>query len=392
VEADIQRCMNTLLVLPLEGRGGVVTVVEDLAQYLREHGHHVVLLHAGRTVLLRSRTTPHGYQAYWLRFCFPFAAPRPVISSIAFVLFFPFILLQLLWLIRRHHIQIVNIHFPIDNLFYLALCRRLLPIRLVTSVHGSDAFPGGDPRRAYSRAFRFLLRASDLIVLPSDAYRKKIVQIFPDLGQKAIFIHNGVNAWRFGSGPLDDDGARKRQRDILCIAYLMEVKGVDLLIRAVPAVFATDETLRLVLVGEGPQRGELERLASALGIQERTEFLGSQQPDAVARLLQRCEVLAVPSRAESFGIVVIEAMASRKPVVAAAVGGIPEIIEHEVSGLLVEPENPQALANGLQRVLTNDSLRKTLADNGYTRVVEHFAFARTGASYERAFGTLLAAA
>jgi len=380
--------MNTLLVLPLEGRGGVVTVVENLGRYLREHGHEVILLRSAPTVLLKRSTTPLGFPAYCLRFCFPFAAPRPIISTVAFVLLGPLILLQLIWLIRKHRVQVVNVHFPIDNLFYLALCRRLLSIRLVISVHGSDAFPGGQSKRRYSRAFRFLLRASDLVVLPSDAYRTKLLEVFPDLEGKAIFIHNGVNADRFRAAG-HDDAANCPNRYILCIAYLMEVKGVDLLLRAAKAIVAKDETLRLVLVGEGPQRGDLERLASSLGIRERTQFVGSQEGAAVANLLQGCAVLAVPSRAESFGIVIIEAMASRTPVVATAVGGIPEIIEHEVNGLLVEPENPEALAHGLQRVLTDRELRARLVENAYSSVMDRFTFARTGAGYEGAYDALL---
>jgi glycosyltransferase involved in cell wall biosynthesis len=75
--------------------------------------------------------------------------------------------------------------------------------------------------------------------------------------------------------------------------------------------------------------------------------------------------------------------------VATAVGGIPEIIEHDVTGILVEPQNPGALTEGLQRVLTNNDLKRTLAENGYSRAMERFCFYYTGAAYEMAFASLL---
>jgi glycosyltransferase involved in cell wall biosynthesis len=100
-------------------------------------------------------------------------------------------------------------------------------------------------------------------------------------------------------------------------------------------------------------------------------------------------LLVLPSREEAFGIVILEAMAARRAVVATAVGGIPEIIEHEISGILVDPENPGALREGLLRVLTDSALKKNLAENGHSRVKERFSFDHTGAAYLRAFAALL---
>jgi L-malate glycosyltransferase len=379
--------VKTLLVVPFDGRGGVVSVAEDLAKYLREHGHEVVFFHLGETLFLKGRTTPLGFPDLQLRLSFPFAKPRPLVSALAFPVLFPIILLQLMWFLWSRRIQIVNLHFAIDNFFYFAVCRRLLAIRLVTSLHGSDAFPGGKPSSRYSRAFRFLLKASDLIVLPSDAYRRKLLEVFPEVQLRTIFIHNGVDPAQFASS--NGQSRSDKRRNILCVTHLTELKGIDVLLRASKPLLTNDETLNLILVGDGPQLGELESLATSLGIRNQIHFVGRKHQTEVATLLHDCEVFVVPSRAESFSIVVIEAMCCRKPVVATAVGGIPEIIEHEVSGILVEPGNPQALAAGMLRVLTNMELKRTLVENGYSRAMEYFCFTRTGAKYETAFASLL---
>ena len=174
------RTMNTLLVLPWDqARGGVVSVGENLARYLQAQGHKVLFFHAGPSLVLKAGTNKLGFPAVQLRLSFPFALPRRVVSALAFPFLFPFVLGQLLWFLRRHRIQIVNLHYVIDNFFYFAICKLFLPIHLVTSIHGADAFYKGKPRDRYSRAFRFLLQFSDLVVLPSNAYRTKLLEAFP---------------------------------------------------------------------------------------------------------------------------------------------------------------------------------------------------------------------
>jgi len=101
--------------------------------------------------------------------------------------------------------------------------------------------------------------------------------------------------------------------------------------------------------------------------------------------------MVLPSRMEPFGIVLIEAMACKAPVVATNVGGIPEIIQHEVTGILVEPENPGALSAAIRRVLTDADLRKELVENGYSRVMDRFYAARNATAYVDAFVSVLPA-
>lgn len=380
--------MKALLVVPWEDVGGVVTAAENLASYLQARGHEVVLFHPGPSVLLKRRATKRGFSGITLRLCFPFAQPRPLVSALAFPVLFPIVLLQLLWFLRRHRFQIVNVHYPNNRYFYFAICARLLSIQLVTSLHGGDAFKNGKPKDRPTRAFRFILQASHLIVLPSATYRKRLLEAFPGMESKTIFIHNGVNPAKFISPGKRQDKI-VRDRSILCIAHLRDYKGIDVLLHAAKPLLAGDPSLRLILAGDGPLREELEYLAFSLGIGNQTRFLGTIGPEEIASQLYRCEVLVLPSREESFGIAILEAMVCRKPVVATAVGGIPEIIEHEISGILVEPENPQALAEGLLRVLTDNALRKSIAENGYLRVLEHFSSSHTGAAYEKAFTSLL---
>ena len=109
----------------------------------------------------------------------------------------------------------------------------------------------------------------------------------------------------------------------------------------------------------------------------------------MAKLIQGCEVFVLPSRSEPFGIVLTEAMACKKPVVATTVGGIPEIIKDGTDGILVQSDNPNALAEALLNVLHNQALRLSIANNGYMTVVKKFNSEKTCSSYEALFADLV---
>jgi len=160
------------------------------------------------------------------------------------------------------------------------------------------------------------------------------------------------------------------------------------LLRAFAQIGDKEPELRLVLAGDGPLRPQLEDLATALGIGDKVEFLGQQGRSQVAKLLAGCEVFVLPSRSEPFGIAIIEALACKKAVVATAVGGIPEIIENGKNGILVEPDNPKALAEALIAVLNDRSLQLQLPENGYMTVRERFQSDHTGSAYETVFSDL----
>jgi glycosyltransferase involved in cell wall biosynthesis len=382
--------INTLLAVPWDiDRGGVTSVLDNLARYLRTHGHDALFFHPGGNIRLKDTVTKLGFPGVQLRLNMPLGQKRGrILRAVAFPFLFAASIAQLGWLVRKRHIRIINVHYPEDYFFYFAVCRYLFPIRLVTSVHGNDAFDNfGRPKDRYSRAFRFVLHSSDLVVVPSNTYRKRLVELFPSLGNKAISIHNGVNPAQFDLE--DRKNGTNRLDYILCVAEHRPYKALDILLHAVKLLLATHQSVRLVLAGDGPLRGELEWLASSLGIRENTEFLGSREPREIARLLHGCDIFVLPSRADNCPMSILEAMVCKKPIVAAAVGGIPELIEHEVSGILVEPENPQALAEGLRHVLENYQLKTALAENAYSRAMGRFCFTHTGAAYEKAFGALL---
>ena len=380
--------MRTLFVVPWDQkRGGVTSVVANVARHLEALGHPVLFHYNAPTMVMRHKLTKLGFHGVELRLPMPFGPGiRGIIRTLAFPFLFTLTFVQLTWLLKRHGIRIVNLHYPTDNCMYFAVCRRLLPIKLVASIHGRDAFEQDRPKRSYSWAFRFMLRSSDVVILPSENYRQKLAAAIPSIAEKTIYIHNGVHTEHFA--PRSNDGGIQ-QRYILCVAELQEYKAIDVLIRAAQPLLIGDPSLTLVLAGDGPLRAELEELASSLKIRNQTMFLGTQDAPEILRLLHGCEVMVLPSRMEPFGIALIEAMACRTAVIACRVGGVPEIIEHEKSGLLVEPDNPGALSSALHRLLSNETLRRALADAAYHSVMARFRAAHNASAYLETFSSIL---
>lgn len=136
-----------------------------------------------------------------------------------------------------------------------------------------------------------------------------------------------------------------------------------------------------MLMGDGPERAGLEGLGRELGLQDRMTFTGWVEPPWVAR--QRCDVLVMPSRVEGFGLVAVEALLAGIPVVASRVGGLSEVVEDGVTGLLVPSDDPEALASALRELEGDSVLRAELAERGRADVRRRFSVEAMMSAYDR---------
>jgi phosphatidylinositol alpha-1,6-mannosyltransferase len=151
-------------------------------------------------------------------------------------------------------------------------------------------------------------------------------------------------------------------------------KGADTLLAALPRVLKAAPDTALVLVGGGDDRPRLERLARNLGVSEHAHFLHGLTPEQLFACYASCEVFALPSQGEGFGIVFLEAMACAKPVIGGAHGGIPDIVEDGVTGLLVPHGDAERLAEALESLLDNPSRAKEMGARGRKRVQMQYMF------------------
>jgi glycosyltransferase involved in cell wall biosynthesis len=155
------------------------------------------------------------------------------------------------------------------------------------------------------------------------------------------------------------------------VAHLADHKGQRYLVEAVPEVLRSVPRARFVIVGEGELEGDLRARAAALGLGARLLFTGFRTD--VPAVLDALDLFVMPSHLEGLGTAVLDALAAGKPVVAAAAGGIPEIVEDGRHGLLVPPRDPGRLARAIVRLLQNPELASQLATEGLRRVRESFS-------------------
>jgi glycosyltransferase involved in cell wall biosynthesis len=171
------------------------------------------------------------------------------------------------------------------------------------------------------------------------------------------------------------------------IARLTEQKGQEVLLQAVSLLGRNGRNLKVVLVGGGPRRGELESLADRLGISDHVLFLGPRHD--LPELLSLFDIFVLSSLWESLPVIILEAMAMGKPVVATDVAGVSEVVEHGVTGLLVEAGNPQLLAQAILKLMDNPELAAQMGLAGRQRVERDFSVERMVAETTALYDDLL---
>ena len=200
------------------------------------------------------------------------------------------------------------------------------------------------------------------------------------LGGEFRVIPNGVDVQRWASAAPADLGPG---RNLLFVGRLDARKGFPVAVAAFELLARDDDTLRLVVVGDGPDRDAVDALPTLL--RARVAMLGSVPNTELPPIHAACEVYLGPATGgESFGVVVIEAMAAGVPAVVSDTPGYDEVVHDGVDGLLVEPGDPEALAAGVARVLDDPELATTLATGGRARAA-HFAWENVLDQVERAY-------
>jgi glycosyltransferase involved in cell wall biosynthesis len=295
-------------------------------------------------------------------------------------------------LLAKSEFDLVHAHLPPAELYArLALFgRSTTELPLIISKHNDCAFHRLPGERLVGR---WVARRAAAVIAISDAVWRYMTG--PALGldpSRVQRIYYGIDVLPFERVTSESIAALRREwgtnSETLVIGFagrLVEQKSIDTLLRAF-ALFVKKEAraAKLVIAGCGPLRPALERCAEEAGVADRVVWAGFH--DDVPRLMCAFDLFAITSVHEGFGLVLVEAMAARRPVVATRAGAIPEVVIHEETGLLAAPQEPQQVADALTR-LADPALRARLGEAGHRRVMEEFTleriWAQTDALYAR---------
>jgi N-acetyl-alpha-D-glucosaminyl L-malate synthase BshA len=301
---------------------------------------------------------------------------------------------------REERLDIVHAHYAVPHATAAYLARQILAAtngtdahhrtvaRVITTLHGTDiTLLGAD--RSYKEIVAFSIQRSDGVTAVSESLK---TDTFRELGPICDIrvIPNFVNYEshrRRDATALRARFAPAGQKLVIHVSNFRPLKRVTAVIeifkqigRAVPA--------RLLMVGDGPDLGEAMRLTRAECLSDDVLFLGDQEQ--VVPLLSASDLFLMPSVQESFGLAALEAMACEVPVVASRVGGVPEVIEHEVSGFLYPPADLDAMARAGVRLLTDEPLGRQIGAAARLRAKECFADTKIVPLYEAYYEEILA--
>ncbi len=291
-------------------------------------------------------------------------------------LFNLFALWRLTRLLRRERVTILQTHGARAN-FYGRIAGRLAGVPVIIStVHNSlkDYEVCSLTRWFYITALRLTLPLVHRIICVSDSNRCDQIDECPAVAARIQTVYNGIDPSAFPSQP-NREKVRKELGIVtgpvlVMIARLTEAKGHRVLLQALPHLIEAWPQLCCVFVGDGELRDQLHRLVVERAVERSCRFLGVRED--IVDILAAADVVVMPSLSEGFPFVLLEALAMGCPVVASRVNGIPELIEHHKTGLLVPARDPQALMMAIQEILSNPIAAAKMGAAGRAVVQKQF--------------------
>ena len=365
----------------LVNRGHEVTVLAPSYRGLRTHTIDGVTVR-------RFRYAPKA----WEMLTHEHGAPNKLGNPLIQLLGIPYVAMGSLTAARMAHRQrfdVIHSHWPFPHGAIAAAARRFGDAPVIANCHGAE-FALARRKAWIQPLLRAALEGSDRIVCNSTSTANEVKIL---CGRDAQVIPYGITV---EVKPTRRKNPRDTTKRILFTGRLIQRKGVEYLIRALPQILER-HPVELKITGDGDQRARLEALTERLGLSEVVEFLGFVSNDNLDRHYQGCDVYVNPSivddrgDTEGLGVGPIEAFAHGKPVVASAVGGIPDVVKDRVTGLLVPEKSPEHLSSAILELLEDPEYAAELASNGLQHSRERFDWGRITSSLENVYHDAIAA-
>jgi len=332
-----------IAIIGTRGGGGIATHINELSRQLEMHGNRVALI------------SPRNLAP-------PLALARYVRKLAA-------------------GYDIVHVHgdYDIPGLMAGVVTTKALGGGTVFTTHGTGS-RYWRPGKRWGALWKASARRFDVIISVSEYVRRRLVQILGENPPKHYTIYNGVDTSFFS--PIRSSSDEKSRLGlsgkyvILYLGRLAPSKGTTYLLQAMPSLKNEIRNSILVVGGQGELNDELRNEAIRLGVSDAVDFRGFVPQELLVSYYGACDVVVIPSIVEAMGIVPLEAMSMKKPVIGARTGGIPELLNDGPTGLLVPPKDPAAIANAVIALHDNPVLATELGEKGRVLVEEKFGWER----------------
>lgn len=351
--------------------GGVEVLTSHYIPAMREKGHDFVVVTSHGTTDLPDESEYYGIPVY--RFHFRTAlADRDLVHIRG-------ITQKIAALKKQVKPDLVHLNTCYPSVFFHRQTVSAFPSATLVTVHELPPLDSLQNTLAGE-----ILRLADRVIGVSAAIQKKVTLLQPDISEKTSIIHNALEMPDIEPAHLDFTHPR-----LLCVGRLTGEKGFDTAVAAFRLLTKQFPRARLIIAGDGPHRAELEDAVSEMQLAEKVAFCGWVHPDRVPCLINSSTIVIMPSRwEEPFGLVALQAAQMGRPVVATRVGGLPEVVQDGVTGLLVEKDTVDSLAEALRYLLENPDVSMTMGQKARIRARERFSMQKLSASYDAVYRLL----
>lgn len=351
----------------------------ELGKHLAERGHEVAFI--SYATPLRLKELPPRVSFHEVE-----------IEEYPLLKYFPYTLAlasKMVEVARMKKLQVLHVHYAIPFAVTALLAKETAPelnLKVVTTLHGTDITLVGN-NASFKPVTASAIERSDAVTAVSHFLKEETYRQF-QVKKEIQVIYNFIEPGRYNRpiSPCIPPCDCLNQVTLMHISNFRPVKRIEDVIRVFAKVAAQMEA-RLILVGDGPHSSLAEGMVGEMGLSRKVAFVGVV--DQVAPFLKAADLLLLPSQMESFGMVALEAMASGVPVVASRVGGLPEVVEHGVTGFLAPVGDVEKMAEYSLRILSECRGRKEFAKRALERAVGLFNYQKIVPQYEAVYEEVL---
>ncbi len=360
-------------------------------------GSGVMATELGKDLALR------GHEVHFISYALPFRLNQYVeniffheVETSSYPLFeFPLYSLALASkmaeVVEFENLDLLHVHYAIPHATSAYLAKEMLKgkreLKIITTLHGTDiTLVGLEP--SFLPLVKFSIDQSDGVTAVSRFLKEKTITNYlcdKDIEVIPNFVDTDLYKPKL-NGEFKKHIADENEKVLVHTSNFRVVKRVADTIRIFEKIHDKIPS-KLILVGDGPDRSECERLCRQKGLDDKVKFLGKQ--DALVEILTSSDIFLIPSQSESFGLAALEAMACGLPVISSSVGGLPELIRHNETGFIAEIGDIDRMAKYTLELLTNERKYKIFSDNARSRAVDVFDKSQVVPMYENYYKTIL---
>jgi glycosyltransferase involved in cell wall biosynthesis len=277
---------------------------------------------------------------------------------------------------QEFQFDLIHAHVALPDGFAAMMVSEICNRPFIVTVHGQDLqitlYRGKGCKKALYKVFK---KARRVITVSNKL--KKIAKANIGFIEKIIVIGNGVSV----NNLTQDTNKIKtknylNQKTILSVSNLITLKGIDFNLKAFALLIEKYSNVKYQIIGDGPEKNRLRKLAADLGINNRVEFLGRLAHKEVLKYMAKADIFSLPSWNEGFGVVYIEAMVQGKPVIGCRGEGIEDFVEHGKTGMLVKPKDVDSLVQTIDYLLSNPDKAGAIGERARKLVLENYTWGK----------------